>query len=80
MNPKIALTLIACGTACVLAPIAIAAYLLKQLSPLMLIADTRVSDFHVMMILIAAIPATAVFVVGLSMIWIGLRRSTIPTS
>lgn len=80
MNPKIAMTLIGCGTACVLAPIAIAAYLLKQLSPQMLIARTPVSDFHVMLILIAAIPATAVFAVGLSLIWISLRRSTTPTS
>ncbi len=74
MNLKIALTLIVCGTLCILATLGISAYLIKQLSP-MLATDGRIHDNHMLLVGVAACPAVATFVVGAILLVNGLRQS-----
>ncbi len=74
MNSKTAITLVVCGTLCILATLGIAAYLIKQLSP-MLATDGRIHDNHMLLVSVASVPGIATFIVGVILLVIGLKRS-----
>ena len=74
MNLKIALSLVVCGTLCILATLGISAYLIKQLSP-MLATDGRIHDNHMLLVSVASVPGVATFIVGVILLVIGLKRS-----
>ena len=74
MNSKIAVSLVVCGTLCILATLGISAYLIKQLSP-MLAADGRIHDNHMLLVSVASVPGLATFIVGVILLVIGLKRS-----
>ena len=74
MNLKIALSLVVCGTLCVLATLGISAYLIEQLTP-MLATDGRIHDNHMLLVGVASVPGVATFIVGVILLRIGLKRS-----
>jgi hypothetical protein len=74
MNSKLVVALIVCGTLCILATLGISAYLMKQLSPT-LASDGRIHDNHILLVFVASVPGVATFVVGITLLAIGLKRS-----
>jgi hypothetical protein len=74
MNSRLAVTLVVCGTLCILATIGASVYLIKQLAP-MLATDDHIQDNHILLVCVAAFPAAATFVVGVILLVMGLRRS-----
>lgn len=74
MNSKIPLSMIVCGTLCILATLGISAYLIKQLSP-MLATDGHIHDSHMLLVGVASVPGVATFVVGVILLVIGLKGS-----
>jgi integral membrane sensor domain MASE1 len=74
MNSKLVVALIVCGTLCIIATLGIAAYLMKQLSPT-LASDGRIHDNHILLVFVASVPAVATFIVGITLLVIGLKQS-----
>jgi integral membrane sensor domain MASE1 len=74
MNSKIAVSLVVCGTLCILATLGISAYLVKQLSP-MLATDGHIRDNHMLLVGVASVPGVATFIVGVILLVAGLKRS-----
>ena len=74
MNSKPVVALLICGTLCVLATLAISAYLMNLLSP-MLSSDGRIHDNHILLVALASVPGLATFIVGVLLIAIGLKRT-----
>jgi O-antigen/teichoic acid export membrane protein len=74
MNSKLAIALVICGTLCILATLGVAAYLIKQLSPMLATSD-HIRDNHMLLVSVAACPGIATFLVGVILLVIGLRRS-----
>ncbi len=53
MNSKIALSMVVCGTLCILATLGISAYLIEQMSP-MLATDGHIQDSHMLLVGVAS--------------------------
>ena len=74
MNTKLVITLIVCGTICILATLGISAYLIKQLSPMIAI-EGRIKDGQWLLVAVTVLPGAATFIVGLVLLVSGLRRA-----
>ncbi len=74
MNTKLVITLVVCGTLCILATLGLSAYLIKQLSP-MIATESRIQDVHILLVGVTAVPGAATFIVGLVLLVFGLRRA-----
>lgn len=80
MIPRLAigLVLVVCGTMCILATIALSAYMIKQLAP-MIGTDNRIHESHMLLVGVAGIPGTLTFAVGVTLLVIGLRSALAKT-
>jgi integral membrane sensor domain MASE1 len=74
MNSKLVATLVICGTLCALAPIALAYYLIKQLSP-MVKEVHRIDDGMMLLVSVAGCPGVLVFLVGVFLLLVALKRA-----
>ncbi len=76
MNTKLVITLVVCGTLCILATLGLSAHLIKQLSP-MVAEESHIRDSQLLLVAVMAVPGAASFVAGTVLLLAGLRRATL---
>ena len=74
MNTKLVITLVVCGTLCILATLGLSAYLIKQLSP-MVAEESHIRDSQMLLVGVVAVPGAATFIAGIVLLVAGLRRA-----